>query len=402
MWLFSASDGHDEVEVTSQEIVKSDDGESEEMPASIESWTYQMSSSSNSGSEYEYGFLPGMQKTADCRRAISNVAKLAADGGNDILMMDDDLSDNNSELSFCGYSAPFGEFGGLEDVSSGCRTFVGPKQVQHSWGEYFCPTTANSFPDIDFIIKDTSNRLAYGSFPSHSTSPIDPLENPSCIPFGTLYSFKNRGVSSVFVPLEPISQQHQQQSQQTHTPQTPPHPYHHQRVERELCYQYQPPAPQDTYAAGGVFTDSTASVVESSVVHICRAPREKLGMQLVQHVNSPPGPTDLIPNPPLERRGGRPVPPNETDPRWNIWTVGNLDIRCTASGVGVKHLKQVLYRDDNCTGYRRSKWTHKKLSAEVMVRRAKQEATNRVVGRPQDFLAHQGWWFYIGTSQNSV
>lgn len=401
MWLFSASDGDDEVGVVSQGTMKSDDGESEEMPASIESWTYQMSSNSSSGSEYEYGFLPGMQKTMNCRRAISNVAKLAADGDNDTLMMSDDLSDNHSEQSFCEYNTPFGEFGGLEDVSSGCRTFVGPKQVQHSWGEYFCPTTVNSSPNIDFMIKGTSNRPAYGNFPSHSTSSIDPLEIPGCIPFGTLHPFKHRGVSSVFVPSELISQQHQQQSQQARIHQDPLHP-HHQRVERELCYQYQRPAPQDTYAAGGVFIDSTTSIDGSSVAHICGAPRENLGMRLAQHTNSPPGPTDPIPNPPLERRGGRPVPPSEMDPRWNIWTVGNLEIRCTASGVGVKHLKQVLYRDDNYTGYRRSKWTHKRLSAEVMVRRAKQEATNRVVGRPQDFLAHQGWWFYIGTSQSSV
>lgn len=100
-------------------------------------------------------------------------------------------------------------------------------------------------------------------------------------------------------------------------------------------------------------------------------------------------------SPALNRRGGRPVPPDATDPRWNLWNVGNLEIRCTSSGVGVKHLKEVLFRDDGNTGSRRSKWTHDRLSAEVMARRALQVENNKVVGRPEGFLAHQGWWFYI-------
>lgn len=334
------NDDESEAEVISEGTIKTDDGESEEMPASMESWDYQMSSCSSSGSEYEYGFLPGMQKTMTYRRAISNAIKLAADDGNDILMPDEDLSDNGGELS--------------------------------SWG---CP--------------------AYGKFPSKSTSPTGFPENSSCVPFGTLHPPEYRKVSSVAVPFQWISQQHQQQSQQKqqiHIPQSPVHTYHHQQVGHG-CYQYQPP---DTHPAGWISINNTVAAAGSSVAHPHSAPREDLGLWLVQYPNSPSGPTDPTPSPPLERRGGRPIPPSEMDLRWNIWTVGNLDIRCTASGVGVKHLKQVLYRDDNYTGYRRSKWTHKRLSAEVMVRRANQEATNRVVGRPKDFLAHQGWWFYIG------
>lgn len=343
--LGDENEDDDEAEVVSEGTITTDGGESEEMPASMESWAYQMSSCSSSESEYEYGFLPGMQKIMTCRRAVSNATGLAADDDNGILMLDEDPS----------------------------------------WG---CP--------------------AYGNFPSKSTSPIGFNENPSCVPFETLHPLKHRKLSSVAVPFQPISQQHQQQSQQkqqTRIPQSPVHTYRHQEVERQ-CYQYQPPAQQDTHPAGWVFIDNAAAAAiaaaGSSVAHPRRAPREDLELWLVQYPNSPSGPTESTPSPPLERRGGRPIPPNEMDPRWNIWTVGNLDIRCTASGVGVKHLKQVLYRDDNYTGYRRSKWTHKRLSAEVMVRRANQEATNRVVGRPQGFLAHQGWWFYIRASQSLV
>lgn len=87
------------------------------------------------------------------------------------------------------------------------------------------------------------------------------------------------------------------------------------------------------------------------------------------------------------RRGGRPVPPPETDPRWNIWTLGNMDIRYNSGGVTVKHLQEVLYRLDEC---KRTKHPHESLKNQIVERRKTFEAE-----KPEGWKPTQGWWDHI-------
>lgn len=279
-------------------------------------------------------------------------------------------------------------------------------------------------PHTDCKTEDVS---VYGNLPTPpATHLLSALERdpatPVCfssdlnhIPFGTPDPFGRHKSSSLSIPFKDIPKQHQQHPQhekQTPIPANHLHGYCHQQVEHTSCDQNL--SHEATYSARWVFIDNIETAARGSIVQPRYFQHEYLGLFLS---SSPSGSRDsfveisceqartvpdggLIPSPPLGWRGGRPVPPSEMDLRWNIWTVGNLEIRCTASGVGVKHLREVLHRDDNYTGYRRSKWTHERLSAEVMVRRTKQEAKNEVVGRPQGFLAHQGWWFYVEALQS--
>lgn len=411
-----------------------DDEESEEIPASIQSWAYQMSSSSSSESEYEYDFLPGMQNTMAHYRAISNARILesnlnvrAVGGDNNVFMIDGNLPNNESELSFYEYDIPSRKSGELEDASQQCCAFVDSKQIQHTWRE-------GSLPYPNYTMEDVPGSFIYENLPSSLATHLPPvlerqptasarfLKDPDCFPFGKPRSFVHRKLPSALVPPKEISQQHQQHPQHVQHVQQAPiaqntlRTYRHQQVERGLCNQYQPSTSlQAIHPEKWVSVDSSETAVRGSTSHPLCSRYDGLGPLFSNVLGLPSGPTNLMvgvsckqsraftdgevaPSPPLGRRGGRPVPPCEMDLRWNIWTVGNLEIRCKASGVGVKHLRQVLHRDDNYIGYRRSKWTHERLLTEVMARRAKQEARNEVVGRPQGFLAHQGWWFYIEAS----
>lgn len=412
--FFSSDDEENEIEATSEGAMKNYE-ESEEMPASIQSWAYQMSSGSDSGSEYEYGFLPGMQNTIARRRAISNAQHRSIAQSVELNSDSDNTSIMDEDSAGSEYNIPSGE---LEDASWECHDFVRSKQIRHSWG-------AVSSPHTDCTMEDVSGCLAYGNLPSPPVTHLplalgwDPttsvcfLNDPNCIPFGTPDPFGCRKLSSILIPFKEIPQQHQQHPQHEKQTSTPPHPLHgyrHQQVEHASYDQYQS---HSAPLAEWVFIENTESAARGSIIHPRYSQHEYLGLLF----SGPPSRSrdpfveisckqarvvtneKLIPSPPLGRRGGRPVPPTETDLRWNIWTVGNLEIRCTASGVGVKHLREVLHRDDNYTGYRRSKWTHERLSAEVIARRTKQEAKNEVVGRPQGFLAHQGWWFYVEALQ---
>lgn len=129
--------------------------ELEEMPASIQSWAYQMSSSSDSGGEYEYYFLPGMQNTIVRHRAISNahhqsIARMVEPNSDSdsAAVMDEDSAGSE-------YNIPSGE---LEDSSWGCRDFIGrgSKQIR-SWGVV-------SLPHTDCTTEDVS---VYGTSPHH-------------------------------------------------------------------------------------------------------------------------------------------------------------------------------------------------------------------------------------------
>lgn len=418
-------DDDDDEEVISEGSAATSDGETEEIPASMQSWAYFESFSSSSESEYEYGFLPGMRKTMVRHRAISDATQLAtqylsmlepsnglqavrpgpetrdilpnirtASGGEDegIFMIEEDLSGHGSQLPSHDYTIS----------SERSDELGGPPQVRHSWEECFSTDELSFSPNIDCQIDEgIPGSLVYGDFPSSlATHPALTLEQqlalPTCLsegpnlnmPLGISHPFKRRKVSPVSTPLKPIPQQHQQHQQrpQKTSVSHPLRTYRHQQVQSGSWYQHQPPAaPQPIQSMEWTFVGNSEAAAAAP-------PRQTDPIEI--HATIALGEVST-PRLPLERRGGRPVPPNETDPRWNIWTVGNLEIRCTASGVGVKHLKKVLFEDDNRTGYRRSKWTHERLSAEVMARRARQEATGEVVGRPHGFLAHQGWWFYI-------
>lgn len=406
--FFSSDNEENEIEATGEGAMNYEG--LEEMPASIQSWAYQMSSSSDSGGEYEYGFLPGMQNTMTRRRAISNaqhqsIARMVepnSDSDN-TSMIDEDSAGSE-------YNIPSGE---LKDSSWECHDSIGSKQIRHSWG-MVSPSYA------DYTMEDVPGSLLYGSLPSPPAMHLplalerDPA-TPICfsndlnrIPFGTPDPFGCHKLSSAFILFKDILKQHQQHPQHEKQAPIPPnlfHGYRHQQVEHASCDQNQ--SHEATYSTRWVCIDNTETASRGTIVH----PRyfQDLGLFLsgppsgsrdpfveISREQARTAPDEkLIPSPPLGRRGGRPLPPSEMDLRWNIWTVGNLEIRCTASGVGVKHLREVLHRDDNYTGYRRSKWTHERLSAEVMARRTKQEAENEVVGKPRGFLAHQGWWFYV-------
>lgn len=87
------------------------------------------------------------------------------------------------------------------------------------------------------------------------------------------------------------------------------------------------------------------------------------------------------------RRGGRPVPPAVTDPRWNIWTLGDMDIRYNHGGVTVKHLQEVLFALD---GNKRTKHDYESLKAQVIDKRNQFEGS-----KPLDWKPTQGWWVHL-------
>lgn len=87
------------------------------------------------------------------------------------------------------------------------------------------------------------------------------------------------------------------------------------------------------------------------------------------------------------RRGGRSIPPAATDPRWNIWTLGNLDIRHINGGVTTKHLQKALYNTD---GRRRAKLGHDSLVDQVLSKRDEMRSS-----MPEGWNSTQGWWVHI-------
>lgn len=87
------------------------------------------------------------------------------------------------------------------------------------------------------------------------------------------------------------------------------------------------------------------------------------------------------------RRNGHSVPPVATDPRWTIWTLGNMDIRYVNGGVTVKHLQQVLY---NIDGGRRTKCPYESLKNQIISRR-----NTLWRSAPAGWNPIQGWWVYL-------
>lgn len=88
-----------------------------------------------------------------------------------------------------------------------------------------------------------------------------------------------------------------------------------------------------------------------------------------------------------KRRSGRSIPPSLSDPRWNIWTLGNLNIRHTNGGVTVKHLQQVLYDMD---GNKRTKYDYQGLMKLIVDRRT---SAKRMA--PKGWSPEQGWWVHF-------
>lgn len=95
----------------------------------------------------------------------------------------------------------------------------------------------------------------------------------------------------------------------------------------------------------------------------------------------------ISPKPTPGRRGGRSLPPAATDPRWNIWTLGNLDIRHTNGGVTAKHLQRALYNTD---GYKRTKLDHDSLVKQVLGKRGEMRSE-----MPNGWNSIQGWWVHL-------
>lgn len=89
----------------------------------------------------------------------------------------------------------------------------------------------------------------------------------------------------------------------------------------------------------------------------------------------------------MKRRSGRSIPPPLSDPRWNIWTLGNLNIRHTNGGVTVKHLQQVLYDMD---GNKRTKYDYRGLMKLIVDRRI---SAKRMA--PTGWNPEQGWWVHF-------
>lgn len=86
-------------------------------------------------------------------------------------------------------------------------------------------------------------------------------------------------------------------------------------------------------------------------------------------------------------RSGRSVPPPLSDARWNIWTLGNLNIRHINGGVTVKHLQQVLF---NIDGNKRTKYDYHGLMGLIVDRR-----TASMGSAPEGWNAEQGWWVHF-------
>lgn len=443
--FFSSDDGADGDQGDGNyEDSEGDDAMDEGMPASMQSWSY-LTSSSDDLSDYEWGMLPGMNRNGEECMPTWSAAKATAQRPSIAQVIDQFETPNKSraigplvptspvylENSTCNgedrgllfYDTPAKEFDKAQVISQEFWAPT-PKMPRHSHEEYMGENVPSSPPMMDFAMdEDTLPEISQQGL----GSPINFSRDSSFMFVGESQSSKRRKVTPVPVPTQPIHQMRQQQPQQGQqfVPQRLLRTYRNQQVKRANGYQYivppflvQSPAQIATQqledlteyiqaAAATNFSSPATSFDfralgchgDDNFIPITKQtqpPRDIPWKQYVAEESVLDEP--LTPSPPLGRRGGRPVPPDEKDPRWNIWTVGNLEIRSTASGVGVKHLKEVLFRDDGSIGCRRSKWTHKRLVAEVMGRRNQQMTTNKVVGRPQGYLPHQGWWFYIETS----
>ncbi|KAI5842800.1 hypothetical protein BZA05DRAFT_448924 [Tricharina praecox] len=90
-----------------------------------------------------------------------------------------------------------------------------------------------------------------------------------------------------------------------------------------------------------------------------------------------------------------PLPP-ATDPRWNIWTVGNLDGTGTGKGVTVPVLIEVLKRAEVALGIPvrgRRKDARAALVAEVAEKR--EECERRGGLKPTGWETEKMWWFWL-------
>ncbi|KAI5838791.1 hypothetical protein DFP73DRAFT_616137 [Morchella snyderi] len=99
--------------------------------------------------------------------------------------------------------------------------------------------------------------------------------------------------------------------------------------------------------------------------------------------------------------GGRPVRPPKEDPRWNIWTVGNPNLRLKGSNISADYLRTVLFEDAGATGERRTKWSLVKLCERLDQRReyrdkeARRLGLIRAYGKPKNWDENLEWWNYF-------
>lgn len=447
------SEGEDEGfggETKGDEDAESDSSSNEEEPASMQSWGY-LTSSGEDDSDYEWGSLPEfhqeitenpeVRQMAAFRAMDAVTGRLGAPYGLELCDLPSgswDIDSGTQGVFPCGGMAvaidqgervwgelglngtfamdgdPPGEFKGF--VFDGNGNLIGdhaislpsplpqepPQQVsatpaRYSYEEHLDGSDTESIPSSPPTIIntiDTSSPTNGGNFLSttsaHPPQPQDHhLSSPVSFqldlnPFMSSPPCKRREFLAINPPEHaPVPTM---QHQHTHMHQ---HSYHNPQSRNAQGYQCQHHLPS-----------IDLEQASESVTHIDR--------QYATHAtHCAPNTQEIVPGEvvlvtaapsPQVRRGGRPVPPPEADTRWNIWTVGNLQIRSSASGVGVKHLKEVLYRDDGRRGCKRSKWTHERLVAEIMLRREQQEISGLFVGRPQDFAPHQGWWGYFDIS----